>query len=80
MAVVVRTIKSQRDEDWVRTYEATGVDDNTRFSIVLRCAQHLHHHLGQILYLVNEHKRQRALGTNPADAGGDPTAAPTIEY
>lgn len=76
VAVVVRTIKSQRDEDWVRTYEAAGVDDNTRFSIVLRCAQHFHHHLGQIIYLVNEHKRQRASGL----AGGDPTAAPTIEY
>lgn len=69
VAVVVRTIKSQRDDDWARAYAAPGVDDTTRFSIVLRCAQHFHHHLGQIIYLVNEHARRRA-----------ESGPPTIEY
>jgi uncharacterized damage-inducible protein DinB len=59
VAMVVRTVEDQTPEDWSRAYEATGVDDATRFSIVLRCADHFYHHLGQIIYLAKEHARQR---------------------
>jgi uncharacterized damage-inducible protein DinB len=59
VAMVVRTVEEQSAEDWSRAYDAHGVDDPTRFSIILRCAAHFHHHLGQIIYLVKEHARQR---------------------
>ena len=59
VAMVVRTVEEQTAEDWSRAYDAHGVDDPTRFSIILRCAAHFHHHLGQIIYLVKEHARQR---------------------
>ena len=58
VTMVVRTLAAQTAEDWSREYEATGVDDRTRFGIVLRCAQHFHHHLGQMIYLAKEHQRQ----------------------
>ena len=57
VAMVTRTLQRQTAEDWVRDYSAVGVDDRTRFGIVLRCAQHFHHHLGQIIYLVKEHTK-----------------------
>jgi len=57
VAMVTRTLRAQAADDWARDYSAAGVPDRTRFGIVLRCAQHFHHHLGQIIYLVKEHTR-----------------------
>ena len=59
VAMVVRTVEDQTAEDWSRAYEAHGVDDPTRFSIVLRCADHFYHHLGQIIYLAMAHATRR---------------------
>ena len=47
----VRTIRSQSADDWSAAYSATGVDAQDRFEIVLQCATHLHHHIGQMMYL-----------------------------
>jgi hypothetical protein len=55
--MVVRTIRSQSVEDWSAAYSATGVDAQDRFEIVLQCATHLHHHIGQMMYLGFELKR-----------------------
>jgi uncharacterized damage-inducible protein DinB len=55
--MVVRTIRSQSAEDWSAAYSATGVDAQNRFEIVLQCATHLHHHIGQMMYLGFELKR-----------------------
>lgn len=49
--MVVRTIRSQSAEDWSTAYAATGVDARNRIAIVLQCATHLHHHIGQMMYL-----------------------------
>ena len=57
VAMVVRTIRSQSAEDWSAAYSATGVDAQNRFEIVLQCATHLHHHIGQMMYLGFELKR-----------------------
>lgn len=55
--MVVRTIKNQSAEDWSAAYSGSGVDANNRFEIVLQCATHLHHHIGQMMYLGFELKR-----------------------
>jgi hypothetical protein len=49
--MVVRTIGSQSAEDWSAAYSAVGADAQDRFGIVLSCATHLHHHIGQMMYL-----------------------------
>jgi len=33
-----------------------GADARDRFDMVLQCATHLHHHIGQMMYLVFELK------------------------
>jgi len=38
-------------------YSAVGADAQDRFGIVLSCATHLHHHIGQMMYLGFELKR-----------------------
>jgi hypothetical protein len=56
--MVVRTIRSQSAEDWRAAYSAVGADAQDRFGIVLSCATHLHHHIGQMMYLGFELKRK----------------------
>lgn len=56
--MVVRTIRSQSPEDWSAAYTATGADAKTQFEIVLQCATHLHHHIGQMMYLGFEFKQK----------------------
>ena len=49
--IALKTIRSQSPEDWSKPYTATGSDSRDRFDIVLQCATHLDHHLGQMIYL-----------------------------
>jgi uncharacterized damage-inducible protein DinB len=55
--MVVRTINSQSVEDWSKDYSAVGVDARDRFAAALLCITHLHHHIGQMMYLGFELKR-----------------------
>lgn len=56
--MVVRTVRNQSAEDWSTSYSAAGADAKTRFEMVLQCATHLHHHIGQMMYLGFELKRK----------------------
>jgi uncharacterized damage-inducible protein DinB len=57
--VVLRTLQSQSSDDWAKRYTAAGeTDASNRLNIFLRCATHLHHHVGQMMYLSFELKRQ----------------------
>jgi hypothetical protein len=55
--IVLRTIRSQSPEYWSKPYSAVGSDSPDRFDIVLQCATHLDHHVGQMIYLAFELKR-----------------------
>lgn len=55
--MVVQTIQAQSSEDWEKPYTATGADAKDRFEMVLQCATHLHHHIGQMMYLGFELKK-----------------------
>ncbi len=53
VATVIKSLGHQNDQDWSLDYYAIGVDDvHDRFSIYLRCSNHFHHHIGQMIYLV----------------------------
>jgi len=56
--MVVTTINSQSTEDWSKEYTGTGADAHNRMEMVLQCATHLHHHIGQIMYIGFEVKRK----------------------
>jgi len=56
--MVLGAINSQTAEDWSKEYTAVGVDSRDRFAVVLLCATHLHHHIGQMMYLGFELKRR----------------------
>jgi len=54
MEMVLATVAEQSDADWSLSYSAAGTKMADRFSMVLNCAAHADHHLGQILYLQRE--------------------------
>ena len=54
VAMAVATIARQRPEDWPLPYTAEGEDPCDRFTIVLRCAAHAYHHVGQLVYLCKQ--------------------------
>ena len=58
VAMVLQAIRAQSPDDWSAAYSATGTDANTRLDIVLVCAAHMQHHIGQMIYLGYEWQRQ----------------------
>jgi len=60
VAMVTRTARAQSETDWDRKYTAVREEDaENRFNIFLRCATHLHLHVGQMIYLQFELKKSR---------------------
>jgi uncharacterized damage-inducible protein DinB len=49
--MVTGAIGSQSAEDWSKEYTAVGANARDRLEMVLQCATHLHHHVGQMMYL-----------------------------
>ena len=56
--MVAQTLRAQTAENWSAPYEADNTELNDRFSIVLNCTAHLHHHVGQMIYLEKELRRE----------------------
>jgi len=58
VAMVARTARAQSEADWAQKYTAVREEDaENRFNIFLRCATHLHLHVGQMIYLHFELKK-----------------------
>jgi hypothetical protein len=59
VAMVIRTIHAQTADDWARAYSAVGDGGvGNRFNMILRCASHLNHHIGQMIYLHREFQKE----------------------
>ncbi|HEY1676568.1 MAG TPA: DinB family protein [Candidatus Sulfotelmatobacter sp.] len=58
VAMVVKTIQSQSAEDWAAAYTATGANAANRLDMIVQCAAHMQHHIGQMIYLGNEWKQK----------------------
>jgi uncharacterized damage-inducible protein DinB len=55
VATVAAALQKQSQGDWSAAYTAKGLEDcGDRFSAFLRCAAHISHHTGQMMYLVKE--------------------------
>jgi len=55
IALVIATIEKQSEADWTAPYTAEREPDSkNRITLFLRCASHLYHHVGQIIYLSRE--------------------------
>ncbi len=55
IAMVIATVEKQSESDWTASYAAEREPSaKNRFTLFLRCASHLYHHVGQISYLSRE--------------------------
>lgn len=52
--MVVDTVRKQSPENWSAAYSAERSEEKNRFAIMLSCAAHADHHVGQIIYLSRE--------------------------
>jgi len=51
LQMVLQTIRAQSPEDWSSEYSGVGSDAKMRIDIVVICAAHMQHHIGQMIYL-----------------------------
>jgi len=60
VTMVVKTIESQSPEDWSAEYSGAGANAKNRLDMIIQCAAHMQHHIGQMIYLNHEWKRKVA--------------------
>ena len=58
VVMVLRTIREQSADDWSTSYSGVGSDCKNRLAMVVQCAAHMQHHIGQMIYLVHSHEQQ----------------------
>jgi DinB family protein len=58
VTMVIATIGKQSPEDWSADYQAVRTDCSNRLDMVVQCAAHMQHHIGQMIYLSYEWERQ----------------------
>jgi hypothetical protein len=58
VAMVIRTISAQSLEDWPREYSGVGANAKNRLDMIMQCAAHMQHHIGQMIYLGCEWRKQ----------------------
>ncbi len=63
VSMVRKTIQAQSAEDWSREYSGVGTNAKNRLDMIMQCAAHMQHHIGQMIYLDYEWKR--LAGANP---------------
>jgi DinB superfamily len=51
VAMVIKTIRAQSPEDWAKEYSGAGTNAKIRLDMVMQCAAHMQHHIGQMIYL-----------------------------
>jgi hypothetical protein len=51
VAMVVDTIRAQSPDDWSADYAGAGANGLNRLDMVVECAAHIQHHIGQMIYL-----------------------------
>jgi hypothetical protein len=60
--MVIQTIRAQSQEDWSKPYSGVGTNCSNRLDMTVQCAAHMQHHIGQMIYLCYELRRQQETG------------------
>ena len=59
VAIVIQTIRAQSSADWSKPYSGVGTNCNNRLDMIVQCAAHMQHHIGQMIYLGYELRRHQ---------------------
>jgi len=63
IAMVLATLRAQSAEDWFAEYSGVGATARNRLDMIMQCAAHMQHHIGQMIYLGYELGRQTGVTT-----------------
>jgi uncharacterized damage-inducible protein DinB len=58
VAMVLRTVHAQSTDDWRADYSGAGSNAKTRLDMLMQCAGHMQHHIGQMIYLGYQWQQQ----------------------
>ncbi len=58
VAMVQKTIQAQSPDGWSAAYSGVGSNCSNRLDMIVQCAAHMQHHIGQMIYLNYEHQRR----------------------
>lgn len=58
VSMVRETIREQSPDDWSAEYSGVGTNAKARLDMIMQCAAHMQHHIGQMIYLCYEIRRQ----------------------
>jgi len=61
VAIARETIRAQSPDDWSREYSGVGTTAGNRLDMIMQCAAHMQHHIGQMIYLGYEWKRHASI-------------------
>jgi len=56
VAMVKETIRTQTSGDWSAEYSGAGTNAKIRLDMIMQCAAHMQHHIGQMIYLDHQWK------------------------
>src|SRR5215468_7247682 len=59
VVMVIKSVRSHLPADWTKPYSGAGTNCTTHLDIVVHCAAHMQHHIGQMIYIVNEWQRRK---------------------
>lgn len=59
VAMVMETVRRQSPEGWLKAYSAVGTSCDSPLDMIMQCAAHMQHHIGQMIYLDYELRRQQ---------------------
>jgi uncharacterized damage-inducible protein DinB len=62
IATVTQTVRAQSAENWAREYSGVGTNATNRLDMIMQCAAHMQHHIGQMIYLTYQWRQSE---TNP---------------
>ena len=65
VSMVQETIRAQSQDGWSVEYSGVGTNAKTRLDMIMQCAAHIQHHIGQMIYLGYE--IQRHAGQSPTE-------------
>lgn len=58
VVMVIKSVRTHLPADWTKSYSGVGTNCTTHLDIVVQCAAHMQHHIGQMIYIANEWQRQ----------------------
>jgi DinB superfamily len=59
VVMVIKSVRGHLPADWTKPYSGVGTICSTHLDIVVQCAAHMQHHIGQMIYIANEWQRQK---------------------